>query len=148
MPILALLLYCGLAFCPLDLIARGPSAYDRKVDTDYYRSPKKQCTAFCQPEYEPIEEIQLVSPSYNYPCCENAIQEFYGNGELLQLKDGSMWMIAESDRAEMTNWERNDQVQVVPSTDVSFPYTITNRTCMKTVKALLKATPKQELLQD
>lgn len=128
----AIAFYC---FISTTVEARGPSNYDRKVDSEYFQSHRKPKPRLhpCPP---PCEEIPVIE------VYEFGIQEIYGSGELIQLDDGSLWRVYEGDRDLIGSWARSDRVEVLQTDDQRFPYRLTNCSSRKTVRAQRKADGK------
>ncbi|MDB6081359.1 MAG: hypothetical protein JWO53_631 [Chlamydiia bacterium] len=64
-------------------------------------------------------------------------------GSIIELKDGSIWQIAEYDTYRSKRWIRDDQIEWAPSQDVHFSYKLKNLTRSQTVMAAMKASPSE-----
>lgn len=69
------------------------------------------------------------------------VDKIRNDGEILELKDGSVWLISPLFRYLSTQWQRNQVVEIRKSTNVRHPYSLHNLNLDQAVEADLKQPP-------
>jgi hypothetical protein len=69
------------------------------------------------------------------------IDKVINDGEIIELKDGSNWLIGPVYRYITTKWQRDQEVEVSPSEDMHFKYTLHNKSTDEFANANMKAAP-------
>jgi hypothetical protein len=84
-------------------------------------------------EQDVVTERQLVN---------RYIDKNRNNGAILELRDGSVWKIAEVDRYMTRIWSRDDYLSWTKDPfDVAFPYRLKNETKLQTAYAIMERPP-------
>lgn len=110
------------------------------------------------PSYRPGENLSLWIqkwPSYADPTktefkeedflnaqkANQKVDKVRNDGEIIELKDGSVWQISPFFRYLTTTWQRNHVVQIKKSENIRHPYSLYNVNLDQTAEANLKQPP-------
>ena len=66
------------------------------------------------------------------------IDKVRNDGEIIELKDGSIWIISPFDRYKTRRWQRNDAIQIEMTENVFRPYRLRNTTRLQVADAELQ----------
>jgi hypothetical protein len=67
------------------------------------------------------------------------VSKVINNGEIIELKDGSSWIIGPTYRYLTTTWQRDQEIDIKPSEDIHFKYTLHNKVLDQVANANMKA---------
>ena len=99
----------------------------------------KEWPAYAQPLQNPhptpVQEEKLVEEKAE---ANRVIDKIRNDGEVLELKDGSVWLVSPYDRHKTRRWQRNDAISISTTENVWRPYRLKNITRIQVADAELK----------
>jgi hypothetical protein len=111
-------------------IADRPSTYDRYY---MYNHPNRMQRSNMAQQFECVDY-----PAPTPVDCLPSINSIYDGGELIQLNDGSLWLISDGGRSTARRWMLSDQILVTRCGDGPYPFILTNRNSNTAVYAAMK----------
>lgn len=113
------------------MLANRPTNYDR------YCMPGHPCYRGRTEVIERLDVYDCPPPSCEVTCLPT-VNATYGDGELVQLSDGSLWGIAGYENRKSKLWRQGESIQVCRSGNKAYPFILTNLNYNESVVAVLK----------